>query len=419
MSFRIEDYQNMYKEAASKGDADGMQKANDGANAIRRQQGVAEQFATDHISSVRKKQQSNNTVVNNNSTLIDSYKPQYNSTGKRVASDEYNDVENTSTDGSFNGFNFSSEVQSLLQGRGSGKTAGDLGYNAYYTNSLNDLQSRYDSYSKAGNQGMANHYLEAIDRFKSDKSAMNLNQTTFKNWDTGLLDTYIQNKKRYELDNLSDVEKTQIAQTNKELREFYGMTEDNLTANDLGQLGADLLWGNFIQHGLESGEDVPQQYSLNGKMVDMPGLTKATSRNRDIAQQLARRDNLFGYEPLGRVTGQFADDLRKDVMNEETKMFDAFKSGQTYNPRSNNQSNQYNEINNNSGISSEIGEYISSTGGDGSNVAIQNTIPFDVNNPDAGGLYETQKGRFANINGKITEVSNDDWVEFMTQYYGF
>lgn len=52
MAKTIDDYKKDYDAARLRGDAAGMQAANDGANAIRRQQGVAEQKATSDIASV-------------------------------------------------------------------------------------------------------------------------------------------------------------------------------------------------------------------------------------------------------------------------------------------------------------------------------------------------------------------------------
>lgn len=49
MAKTIQDYQREYQEARARGDSAGMQAANDGANAIRRQQGQAEQRATEDI----------------------------------------------------------------------------------------------------------------------------------------------------------------------------------------------------------------------------------------------------------------------------------------------------------------------------------------------------------------------------------
>ena len=52
MAKTIDDYKKDYDAARQRGDATGMQAANDGANAIRRQQGVAEQKATSDIAGV-------------------------------------------------------------------------------------------------------------------------------------------------------------------------------------------------------------------------------------------------------------------------------------------------------------------------------------------------------------------------------
>lgn len=222
----------------------------------------------------------------------------------------------------------SPEVVRLLQGSASGKTAGELGYNAFYKNNLDDLQSRYDNYSSKGNQEMANHYLDAINRFKDEKSAYNLHNTAFKDWDTGLLQRYIQNKNYYELLNMTtentpyydqkmiDRLKSQVPYTkeelesmNRDLRNFYGMTEDNYTYNDLGQLGADLLWGDFIKYGLdkEKGRDIPAIGSTN----------EDVDPKFRMAEMLARRDRLFGYEPLGQIKSINGEPFEPDYSGEE------------------------------------------------------------------------------------------------------
>ena len=52
MAKTIEDYKTYYAEAAARGDAAGMKAANDGANAIRRSEGIAEEKATSDINKV-------------------------------------------------------------------------------------------------------------------------------------------------------------------------------------------------------------------------------------------------------------------------------------------------------------------------------------------------------------------------------
>ena len=52
MAKTIEDYKRDYAEAAARGDAAGMKAANDGANAIRRSEGIAEEKATSDINKV-------------------------------------------------------------------------------------------------------------------------------------------------------------------------------------------------------------------------------------------------------------------------------------------------------------------------------------------------------------------------------
>ena len=52
MAKTIEDYKRDYAEAAARGDAAGMKAANDGADAIRRSEGIAEEKATSDINKV-------------------------------------------------------------------------------------------------------------------------------------------------------------------------------------------------------------------------------------------------------------------------------------------------------------------------------------------------------------------------------
>lgn len=63
MAKTIQDYQREYQEARNRGDAAGMQAANDGANAIRRAQGQAEQNATSDINRYKPSSNTNNVNV--------------------------------------------------------------------------------------------------------------------------------------------------------------------------------------------------------------------------------------------------------------------------------------------------------------------------------------------------------------------
>lgn len=85
-NYTIADYQNEYKKAVKNNDADRMQWANSGANSIRDKTGETKQYATNHISNVRKANpivskpvisNSVTTPVNSNVTLSGSRDDRY------------------------------------------------------------------------------------------------------------------------------------------------------------------------------------------------------------------------------------------------------------------------------------------------------------------------------------------------------
>lgn len=68
MAKTIEDYQREYQEARKRGDAAGMQAANDGANAIRQSQGQSAQYATSDINKYKNNSGTNNVSVSSGNT---------------------------------------------------------------------------------------------------------------------------------------------------------------------------------------------------------------------------------------------------------------------------------------------------------------------------------------------------------------
>ena len=70
MAKTIDDYKREYAAARAKGDAAGMQAANDGANAIRRSQGQAEERADVDIAKFKTTTPAQNTTVSQGSSIL-------------------------------------------------------------------------------------------------------------------------------------------------------------------------------------------------------------------------------------------------------------------------------------------------------------------------------------------------------------
>lgn len=406
----IKDYQNDYKAAASRGDADAMQRANEGANAIRRSQGVKEQWATDHISSVRKQQQ--NKVIRPTSAS------KSNNNGLLGAINRVVDKVNNITSGGGRGvkigdktfYNTSdgmpdidAETLDLLNGWYSGRTIGESGYGNYYNNRLDNLKSLYDRYAKAGYEGESNPMYDAIQSMNAENSTMNLANNVFNNWDTGLLDLYIGNKQKWSDADVTPEERQKYEKTNAILRKLYGMEEDNFTHNDLGELKADILFGDFLDYGLNK-ED-------RNSIPDITTSSMKIDPKFKTARVMARDNRLFGYEPLGRIVGGNAEAMKEDNFNEMDNLIFSIRDGREYIPL--NKQNTSSDVS--SEIASQIDSIISSSGkGSTTPTKISNTV--DIGD---GVVYETNNGRFINYNGQMAEISEDDYVKMMTQILGF
>lgn len=96
MAKTIDDYKKDYDEARKRGDAAGMQAANDGANAIRREQGQAEQKATQDISNTANKSvSSGGSRVSSSGSSSSSSRGSYNQNkpqGAQMSGVDYDDV---------------------------------------------------------------------------------------------------------------------------------------------------------------------------------------------------------------------------------------------------------------------------------------------------------------------------------------
>lgn len=404
----IEDYKNDYNAAASRYDADAMQRANEGANAIRRSQGVKEQWATKHINSVRKQQQNNVTQPTSVSKS--------NNNGLLGAINRVIDKTNNITSGGGKGVNIGgktfynvpdgmpdidAETLDLLNGWYSGRTIKGSGYDAYYDNNYQKIQDRYEYYNKTGQEFLANQMLDAINRYNDGKHTSYLATNTFGDWDTGLLDLYIGNKSKWE--NATPKERQKYETTNAILRQLYGLEEDNLTYNDLGELRSDLLFGDFIDYGLNK-ED-------RNSIPDIISSSMEVDPKFKTARMMARSHGLFGYKPLGQIKSINGQPFEPDYSGEEA-IFNAVKGGYTLTP---NQLNQNNNVDSNT---SDIINKINNSFGSNKVNSINNTIPINVGDFN-GGIYETNSGRFVESGGQIKEISDDEFIRFMEQYYGF
>lgn len=401
--YTIEDYQKMYKDAKAKGDADGMQKANQGANAIRKNTGQKEQHATVDINSVRSQQntvrsqqsQSNNSgIMNSINKKLDSITG--NDRGANIGGRYYDDAPSGMPD--IDDYNLG-----LLNNSYSGRTLNDTGYGAYYKNRYDENVNRYNYYMSKGSNEIAQQFKNAIDEYEGGMGTAYQANNVFNKWDTGHLDMYIQNKLKY--DKANATEREQLAKTNALLRQLYGLEEDKYTYNDLGQLGSDLFLGDFIKYGLdtEKGRDIP----------DITTSDMEINPKYEIARQMARSNNLFGYEPLGRLTGDSAEEHKRANYDEDEMFYNSVVNNIPYTP-SNQRNNQYSDVAN------HIDSIITSSGGKSNGKTnVNDFIPMNDVNPNIGGIYETNNGRFVDYGGELIQLNEDEYINFMQQVLGF
>lgn len=275
----------------------------------------------------------------------------------------------------------------------SNNTLRSRGYYDFYQNELDELQSRYDYYVGKGNQTVADSYKQAVDR----KLDYLKKVEQFADWDIEDLDRYVHNKTIYHdltTNPNSRYTKTieELMAENQALREKYNLTEDILDFNAAGQLGADIIWGDFIKYGLDKEDESA-----------IPAITSSDMKidpKFEIARSLARRDYLFGYKPLGEVTSINGKPVVPDYSREEEWLTNAIKTGtipKIPKPKTTNDDSTSKPIN-----------------------VPTNTEIFVPLTPNGDGIGKTSDGKYFVSDGDYkVEVKEVDVINYFTELYGF
>lgn len=341
-----------------------------------------------------------------------------------------------------------SPTSTNARGSTSGNTLASRGYDAFYDKEYKDLENRYNYFTENKNESVAKTYKDAMARTLSNMDIYN----TFKDWNTNDLDVYIHNKMNWEKLNMDtkntpyydqatidrmkgEVAKTkeQIEAENKYLRDRYGLAQDNYIYNDLGQLGADLIWGDFLKQGIDKsgGKEVSDilksSKGKDGKEILTDYKTgDVVDPKFNVARMLARRDNLFGYEPIGKASGNIVDSIKNTMMDSEAEMLNRIANGQSIKdlPTSVHIGGEGVRMNTGEGSVNALYDSINKRFTKSDNVNLnandmQNIIPVDANNPQLGAVYETPTGRMLEIDGQQMPLSDDDFVKYMEMILGF